>query len=79
MPVAKAPSAARQYYVLDPHVGAYLGGVSVEASGSGRVVRMSPAQAQYFVDHGTIGERPMSELSAAEQEVIRQMHRSAAP
>jgi hypothetical protein len=79
MPVAKAPSAARQYYVLDPHVGEYVGGVKVEPSGSERVVRMSSVQAQYFVDHGTIGEKPLSELSASEQELLKQMHRSAAP
>ena len=69
----------KEYYVLDQRVGSELAGVKVTTRDNDRVVVMSPAQAQYFVDQGTIGEKPLSKMSATEQEAIKQMHRSAAP
>ena len=52
----------RDYYILDerikPDARGQLGGVKIEKRGGARVVKMTAAQAQYYLDHGAIGINP---------------------
>lgn len=58
---AAIPPSTKLYHILDPGVvTAKLGGVDIQGEGDERFVIMNDAQARYFVDQGTIGEKPPS-------------------
>lgn len=51
------PEPRRAYYVLIPGM-AEIGGHAVEERGGERIVRLTEAQAQYWLDQAVIGEQP---------------------
>jgi hypothetical protein len=68
----------RTYYIYGPTVGKELGGVPVvdtPAAGKGeRVVVLAPAQAQFWIDQGIIGDKPRGQLSSETKATFAQLH-----
>lgn len=72
--VVKQPmvSVLKEYYVFDPSI-KKLATVPVVTRGDNRVVLMTEQQAQFFIDQGAIGDKPLSELSETHRDVIHQI------
>lgn len=68
----------RTYYIYSPTVGKELGAVPVvdaPAAGKGeRVVVLAPAQAQFWIDQGIIGDKPRGQLSPETKATFAQLH-----
>lgn len=62
-----------KYYVYDRTVKEQLAGVNVRSDDHGRYVRMTLKQAQYWLDQGTIGLKPISALSSTRQGTLNQL------
>lgn len=71
--VALAPEVPVPYFVYDRSVEDKLGNAKITMSGKERIVIMTRTQAQYWLDHGTIGLKSLSERSDAAQEIIGQL------
>ena len=74
-PVKKERPIVHDFFVLDPNPKVvHLGGIVVSTNSDGkRIVRMTDAQAQYWVDQGAISRDPLHRRSNEAREVLHQM------
>lgn len=72
--MASAPGR-QAYYIYDPHVGSDFGGLRVEENDKGKFVMTEARFAQYWIDQGLMGLKPVAELSGAGKELLKQITR----
>jgi hypothetical protein len=67
----------QKYYIYDPAVnpGDELGGLRVKKDDKGTHVLASIIQIRYWIDQGLLGEKPVSELSSAAKNLLKQITR----
>lgn len=62
----------REYHVYDPNVSELARAPVITKEDGKRVVLLTKAQAQYFIDQAIIGETPHAELSDAHHGLLEQ-------